>query len=886
MIAICPTSEDLKSLSLGKLSEEHSDQLVSHLESCETCQSEISDLDISDDTFVSSLRSASNIVLTTNDRFDQEGACRVAASRALAALATVESNEDHALKHVPRTIGEYEIVRPLGRGGMGNVYLGRHTKLRRLVAIKFIAEHRRWDQSMRDRFETEMQTIGQLKHPNIVAAFDAREVDGIAALITEYIDGLDVSEIVRRNGQLSVADASEVVMEVCHALDYCDDQGLVHRDIKPSNIMLSRTGEVTVLDLGLARIQASDNSEFTATGQALGTADYVSPEQINDGKNVDHRTDLYSLGCTFFKLLTGRAPFAQSDYATGFAKMNAHVSVAPPRVESIRDDVPIELCDLIDHLLKKSPNDRPRSVSFIAEIIDPFTENADLESLVTRSLSTTESEIETLNDFRLEETLGSPTPKQPAKRPLSKIKSSFFSRSGWLPWIATGLACLFLGLLLGIIITVKRPDGTTTQIEIPDGSTAIVDAQGNIEITLAGSGKKVQVPGTAVTNLQTSPSVSDPESADKKHDASLTTAQRIAVIRSRIRMMERKIFIPLEDPSYGTLKTADNVDIFAEPIAIEPDQWVTPRLVQTRVRVVGVKDQKDGEIVGIVGAGNSDFEVARIDPALKFTIKPHDPKNFERMVHQKMEGVWRTMVIKSHGQTVRPENSPVAVVFRGQGLILNYGSTSLDHKIISIGAETMQAEFNTHNQDLRKTVTSLYRFLPSGRLELAMNDSGAKPDSFNTADTVMRLGKTEAGKEGSALEKEAMKMFTDANDTASKIEFNVLDKGTKKPLGKPVITSADIISAKAFQDKNSKRWNVDFELTYEASQRLYLATKAHIGAPLQIRVNEKEIMAPTIQSTISQRGSITGGFSEEEANKLAREIVPGLKPRFQSAPGA
>lgn len=885
MIAICPTSEDLKSLSLGKLSEEHSDQLVSHLESCEKCQSEISDLDVSDDTFVSSLRSASNIALTTNDRFDQEGACRVAASRALAALATVESNEDHALKHVPRTIGEYEIVRPLGRGGMGNVYLGRHTKLRRLVAIKFIAEHRRWDQSMRERFETEMQTIGQLKHPNIVAAFDAREVDGIAALITEYIDGLDVSEIVRRNGQLSVADASEVIMEVCHALDYCDDQGLVHRDIKPSNVMLSRTGEVTVLDLGLARIQASDNSEFTATGQALGTADYVSPEQINDGKNVDHRTDLYSLGCTFFKLLTGRAPFAQSDYATGFAKMNAHVSVAPPRVESIRDDVPIELCDLIDHLLKKSPNDRPQSISIVAEIIDPFTANADLESLVARSLSTTEAEIETINDFRLEETLGKSPVAAPTKQPVRKTKASFFSRNGWLPWIATGLACLFVGLLLGIIITVNRPDGTTTQIEIPDGSTAVVDAQGNIEITLAKSGQKLQVPEKAVTDLRSPGKFWKPQSADKKQTTPLTRAQRVAEVRLRVGMQERSIIIPVDDSSYGILKTADDVDIFAEPINPKRDQWVTPRLVQTRVRVVSVKDQENGELVRIAVAGKSDFEIARIDPDLKFTIKPHDPANFERMMHQKMEGVWRTIVIRSHEQTVKPDTSMVAVVFRGNGMILDPRGGFQDHRIISIDAEKMDVEFG-FNKDERKRTSCLYRFLPSGRLEIAMNDSGDKPDSFDDADSVTRLQKIDAANPDSKIENEAIEMFAEANNTASKIEFNVLDKGTKEPLGKPVITSADIVSAKAFQDKNSKRWNVDFELTYHASERLYRATKAHIGAPLQIRVNGKQIMAPTIQSTISRHGSITGGFSEEEANKLAREIVPRLKPRFQNAPGA
>ena len=188
------------------------------------------------------------------------------------------------------------------------------------VAIKVIANHRRWDERTQNRFATEMKNIGGLNHPNIVVAHDAREVDGLAVLVTEFIDGMDASEIVKRTGPLSVADASRIVQSVCKALEYIDSQGLIHRDIKPSNIMIDKSGSVKLLDLGLARLQSDGDGEFTATGQAVGTADYVSPEQINDGHNLDARTDIYGLGCTFYKLLCGQAPFCNCRISNGLCK--------------------------------------------------------------------------------------------------------------------------------------------------------------------------------------------------------------------------------------------------------------------------------------------------------------------------------------------------------------------------------------------------------------------------------------------------------------------------------------------------------------------------------------------------------------------------------------
>jgi serine/threonine protein kinase len=291
MIGVCPPEDQLKSFSLGQLSDEQSDVLAVHLQGCDSCQAEMGTLESAEDTFVSTLKATSSDIADLNDDASGEAECKVATARALAALGNVEGQRNESLTNIPRMIGEYEIVEALGKGGMGHVFLGRHTKLGRPVAIKFIADHRRWDSTMHERFASEMRTVGGLNHPNIVAAHDAREVDGLAVLVTEYIDGLNASEIVSRQGPMSVADSCAIIQSICKALEYCDSQGLVHRDIKPSNIMIDESGTVKLLDLGLARLQTDEDSEFTATGQAIGTADYVAPEQINDGRNIDGRMD-------------------------------------------------------------------------------------------------------------------------------------------------------------------------------------------------------------------------------------------------------------------------------------------------------------------------------------------------------------------------------------------------------------------------------------------------------------------------------------------------------------------------------------------------------------------------------------------------------------------
>ena len=268
-------------------------------------------------------------------------------------------------------LGEYQLLEQLGSGGMGTVYKALHTKLDRHVAIKVLPKGRLQDEQAIARFEREMKAIGSLAHPNVVRATDAREIAGTRFLVMELLDGLDLDQVVRRCGPLRVADACEVVRQASLGLQCAHEHNLVHRDIKPSNLMLTSSGQVKILDLGLARTEFAHapGEELTATGQALGTIDYMAPEQVAEKAAVDVRADIYSLGCTLYKLLTGNAPFSGRGCETVFEKMQAHLKKPPPQIRSVRRDVPPDLAAIIYRMLAKSPEERYAKPGQVADAL-------------------------------------------------------------------------------------------------------------------------------------------------------------------------------------------------------------------------------------------------------------------------------------------------------------------------------------------------------------------------------------------------------------------------------------------------------------------------------------------------------------------------------------
>jgi serine/threonine protein kinase len=273
----------------------------------------------------------------------------------------------------PSQLGVYHVLGKFGHGGMGRVYKAWHSRLKRLAALKFPSLDCIFDSAALARFHREIELIGRLDHPNIVRATDAGEVDGIPFLVMELVDGLDLRRLQQLLGPLPIADACAIAYQVLLGLEYLRENGLVHRDIKPSNLMLTPAGQVKILDLGLGRFgQASRGEELTATGQAMGTIDYMAPEQRTDSHHVDIRADLYSLGCTLYKLLTGRLPLEDGTLA------------APPAEASEGQTISAGLAEVLRRLLATDKSQRYATPAEAAEALRPFCAGANLAALFAR----------------------------------------------------------------------------------------------------------------------------------------------------------------------------------------------------------------------------------------------------------------------------------------------------------------------------------------------------------------------------------------------------------------------------------------------------------------------------------------------------------------------
>ena len=298
-----------------------------------------------------------------------------------------------AASDVGATLGDYLLEAKLGEGGMGVVYRARHTKLGRVVAVKVLSKGRGDDRQAVARFEREIAAIGRINHVNIVAAFDARVLNDARFLVMEYVDGLHLGDILRRCGPLSVPDACALICQAASGLQCAHENNFVHRDIKPSNLMLTPQGVVKVLDLGLVRIHQdslapdarAEIEEVTNTGQAMGTVDYMSPEQVADSRTVDIRADVYSLGATCFKLLTGQAPFAGGPYTRSIDKLVARVQYDAPAIESLRPDVPPPLAAVLARTLARNPAARFATPGELAEALRPWTADSNLPALLEQA---------------------------------------------------------------------------------------------------------------------------------------------------------------------------------------------------------------------------------------------------------------------------------------------------------------------------------------------------------------------------------------------------------------------------------------------------------------------------------------------------------------------
>ena len=334
----------------AELSDAEEEAIERHLDGCVGCQERLEKLERSapEKSTVRYVREGLVCQAITDDFVEEKGL----ETTLLVDGANLEKRgKDEVHAEIPSEIGPYRITDLLGRGGMGNVYRGEHTLLKRAAAIKMVRESRRPHWSNTERFYREMEAIGKLRHPNIVQAFDAGECDGHPYIVMELLEGTDLLAFVKENGFLMPTDALPLIRQAALGLKHAHENGLIHRDVKPSNLWLTDDGTVKVLDLGLARMAESTIFE-SATGQIVGSRGFLSPEQAQ-GLNVDCRSDIYSLGCALYFLLTGTTLSSDDEPEMRFP----------------------DLAPLLQKMLAVDPDRRFSSMREVVSMIDKLTSN-------------------------------------------------------------------------------------------------------------------------------------------------------------------------------------------------------------------------------------------------------------------------------------------------------------------------------------------------------------------------------------------------------------------------------------------------------------------------------------------------------------------------------
>ncbi|MEC3917819.1 serine/threonine-protein kinase [Nocardia sp. CDC160] len=352
----------------------------------------------------------------------------------------------------------YRIERQLGAGGMGVVYLARHPRLPRLDAIKVLPPNFSAAAEFRARFLREAELAAQLDHRNIVAVHDRGTEDGRLWIAMEFVDGVDAAELLRRTGALPGERVVTLVRDVARGLDEAHRSGMLHRDVKPANILIESGAEdaerVLIADFGIARA-AGEGTALTEVGTVMGTLAYTAPEVLAEGQ-VDHRADVYALGCTVFELLTGRKPFPRDSVV---AVITAHLEEPPPRVRELRPELPPKIDAVIARAMAKNPDDRQSSCGALAAAVaDAFGHAVEPTLLVARPPSIPSSARDRTGPD-LPET--APSPRRPSTRRPSARRARIAAVAAGILAVVTAVTSVVV-LQHGSKRTASPPVPTTT----------------------------------------------------------------------------------------------------------------------------------------------------------------------------------------------------------------------------------------------------------------------------------------------------------------------------------------------------------------------------------------------------------------------------------------
>ncbi|HKI38363.1 MAG TPA: protein kinase [Gemmataceae bacterium] len=527
-----PTAQALALFGHGKLSEAQSATVAAHLETCADCRNAVAGLP--PDSFLGKVRAAKpgGTVLPPGPAPVRPAASPSMAGRPAAPPAPPADVPPELANHP-----KFRIIRELGRGGMGVIYLAEHRVMEKPVALKVISPAVLDNPDALARFHAEVKAAGKLDHQNIARAYDADQAGNLHFLVMEFVEGVSLAQLLEQKGPLPVGGACHLISQAALGLQHAFEQGMVHRDVKPQNLMLTPKGLVKVLDFGLARVRDERKAapRLTQLESFMGTPEYVAPEQAINARSADTRSDIYSLGCTLYALLAGRPPFVE-DTATKLVL--AHVEKEPLPLHEVRPDVPAELSAVVAKMLAKDPAQRFQTPVEVVRALAPFVKAGSKagapaaaqhspavgaagtgtrmggDTSRMKGLGTGASKLSAkAAPLAAEEGKGSPfegladapaaapAPKD-AKKERRKAKptpAAWWKRPAVLAGGAAAiLALLLVGLWAGGVFKVKTKDGTIVLENLPAGSEVLVDGE-KVTVTWGADGKKAEIrvkPGT------------------------------------------------------------------------------------------------------------------------------------------------------------------------------------------------------------------------------------------------------------------------------------------------------------------------------------------------------------------------------------------------------
>jgi serine/threonine protein kinase len=581
-----PSADALRAFALGKLDDSTASVLMSHLDACPDCCKAVAAF--SGDDFLGRMRQAHGRSITP------------APARSLAESA-------HALKppatpaQVPNLPPElaanqqYEILRELGRGGMGVVYLAKNKLMDRLEVLKVVNKSLLERPGAVERFLREIRSAAKLSHVNVVAAYSAVQSGDLLAFAMEYVEGDDLAKLVKTQGPLPVAHACYYVQQAALGLQHAYENGMIHRDIKPQNLILARKAKkhlVKVLDFGLAKAtrEKAEQTELTGEGAMLGTPDYVAPEQTLDAAHADIRADIYSLGCTLYYLLTGAPPFKGRSL---YEVLQAHHSMEARPLNLVRPEVPEELAAVVRKMMAKEPAKRYQTPAEVAQALSVFIKpgakgaapksspelsmgpDAKPARPIALSAETAQQKATVPAppppvawDTLTEESVTSLPPHKSGAMRNRRSSAVQSSKKKWLIGGGLGVGMLLLGLLgmwaSGVFeVKVKTKDGTIELRNLPAEAEVLVDGA-KVTVTWGKDGKKAEItvkPGSHKVEVKKDDvSVDSTELTLKEGDREIFT----------VRLLPEPRVVKADPPTPATSPTPPNRPAVAAPPPTTP----------------------------------------------------------------------------------------------------------------------------------------------------------------------------------------------------------------------------------------------------------------------------------------------------------------------------